>query len=50
MGNLKWNGKDYNIVQLEGLQDKLKLKKDTIITSGNSAIFPEGISLGQQSM
>lgn len=47
MGNLKWNGKDYNIVQLEGLPRQAKVEKgDTIITSGNSAIFPEGILIG----
>ena len=39
--------KDYNIVQLEGLPRQAKVEKgDTIITSGNSAIFPEGILIG----
>ena len=47
MGNLKWDGKDYNIVQLEGLPRQADIQKgDTIITSGNSAIFPEGIPIG----
>lgn len=47
MGNLRWNGQDYNIVQLEGLPRQADVQKgDTIITSGNSAIFPEGILIG----
>jgi len=47
MGNLKWNAKDYNIVQLEGLPRQAEIQKgDTIITSGNSAIFPGGIPIG----
>lgn len=47
MGNLRWNGKDYNIVQLEGLPRQADIQKgDTIITSGNSAIFPGGIPIG----
>lgn len=47
MGNLKWNGKDYNIVQLEDLPRQANIQEgDTIITSGNSAIFPEGIPIG----
>ena len=47
MGNLKWDGNDYNIVQLEGLPRQAEIQKgDTIITSGNSAIFPEGILIG----
>ena len=47
MGNLKWNGDDYAVVQLEGLPRQAKVQKgDTIITSGNSAIFPEGILIG----
>jgi rod shape-determining protein MreC len=47
IGNLTWNGKDYNIVQLEGLPRQAEIVKgDTIITSGNSAIFPGGIPIG----
>lgn len=47
IGNLKWDGKDYNIVQLEGLPRQAIIKKgDTIITSGNSSIFPGGILVG----
>ena len=44
MGNLTWDGNDYNVVQLEGLPRQANIQKeDTIITSGKSAIFPEGI-------
>ncbi len=47
IGNLTWNGEDYNTVQLEGLPRQAKIEKgDTIITSGNSAIFPGGIPIG----
>ena len=47
LGNLKWDGKDYNIVQLLGLPRQADIQKgDTIITSGNSAIFPGGIPIG----
>lgn len=47
IGNLTWNGKDYNIVQLEGLpRQAIIVKGDTIVTSGNSAIFPGGIPIG----
>ena len=48
IGNLKWDGKDYNIVQLEGLPDKLKLKKGilslTVVTLPSSL---KEFSLGQ---
>ncbi|MEQ6125190.1 rod shape-determining protein MreC [Pseudotenacibaculum sp. MALMAid0570] len=47
IGNLKWDGKDYNVVQLEDLPRQAEIQKgDTIITSGNSAIFPEGVPVG----
>ena len=47
LGNLQWDGKDYNIVQLLGLPRQADIQKgDTIITSGNSAIFPGGIPVG----
>ena len=46
-GTLKWDGKNYNIVQLEGLPRQAVIQKgDTIITGGRSAIFPEGIPIG----
>lgn len=47
IGNLTWDGKDYNIVQLEGLPRQAVIEKgDTIMTSGNSSIFPGGIPIG----
>lgn len=47
-GTLKWDGKDYNIVQLWDIPRQAVIKKgDTIITGGKSAIFPEGIPIGQ---
>lgn len=47
IGNLTWNGEDFNVVQLEGLPRQALIEKgDTIITSGNSAIFPGGIPIG----
>ena len=47
IGNLKWDGKNYNIVQLEGLPRQAEVQiGDTIVTSGNSAIFPGGIPIG----
>tara|TARA_R110002124_G_scaffold101230_3_gene248681 strand:- start:4037 stop:4864 length:828 start_codon:yes stop_codon:yes gene_type:complete len=46
-GTLVWNGKDYNIVQLEDLPRQANMKVgDTIITGGKSIIFPEGILIG----
>ncbi len=46
-GFLSWNGKDYNIVQLIDIPRQAKINVgDTIITGGNSAIFPKGILIG----
>ena len=46
-GTLKWDGKDYNIVQLIDIPRQAIVKKgDTIITGGMSTIFPEGILIG----
>ena len=46
-GTLKWDGKDYNIVQLVDIPRQAIVKKgDTIITGGMSTIFPEGILIG----
>jgi len=46
-GTLIWNGKDYNILQLDDLPIQANIKKgDTIITGGKSTIFPEGIPVG----
>lgn len=47
-GSLTWNGKDYNIVQLEDIPRQAPLQiGDTIETDGKSAIFPEGILIGK---
>ena len=46
-GPLVWNGKDYNTVQLTDIPRQANVKVgDTIITSGRSTIFPEGILIG----
>ena len=42
-----WNGRNYRFGQLEDIPDHVHVSKgDTIITSGNSHIFPEGIMVG----
>ncbi len=46
-GTLTWNGKEQNIVQLQDIPRQAKLSVgDTIVTGGRSAIFPEGILIG----
>ena len=46
-GTLKWNSKDYNVVQLHDIPRQAPLKiGDTIETGGKSTIFPEGIPIG----
>lgn len=46
-GTLKWNGTDYNTVQLEDIPRQATIKVgDTIVTGGKSTIFPEGILIG----
>jgi len=46
-GSLIWTGEDYRYVNLEGFPRFEKFEKgDTIITSGYSGIFPEGIMVG----
>ena len=47
-GSLIWNGKNYNIIQLEDIPRQAPLHVgDTIETDGKSAIFPEGIPIGK---
>ncbi|WP_282136523.1 rod shape-determining protein MreC [Seonamhaeicola maritimus] len=47
LGSLKWNGKSSELVQLVDIQINANLKKgDTIITSGQSSIFPKNIGIG----
>ena len=46
-GTLKWNGIDYNTVQLHDIPRQAPIKiGDTIETGGRSTIFPEGIQIG----
>ena len=46
-GTLKWDAKDYKIVQLIDIPDIAPIQKgDTIITGGMSTIFPKGIPIG----
>lgn len=46
-GNLKWNGKNIQTLQLEDFPRQAVVKVgDTVITGGKSAIFPEGILVG----
>jgi len=47
-GTLKWDGENYNTVQIEDLPRQTNIKVgDTIITGGKSTIFPEGILVGK---
>lgn len=46
-GSLKWDGVDYNVVQLIDIPRQAPVKiGDTIETGGKSTIFPEGILIG----
>ncbi len=46
-GTLTWDGKNPNIVQLEDIEKLAKFSEnDTIITGGNSTLFPKGIPIG----
>ena len=46
-GPLVWDGKEYNKVQLTDIPRQANVKVgDTIVTSGRSTIFPEGILVG----
>lgn len=47
LGNMEWNGNNYRIGTLTDIPNHVQLfPGDTIITSGNSLLFPEGISIG----
>lgn len=46
-GTMVWNGKNYNVTQLNDIPRQAEIKVgDTIITGGKSAVFPEGILVG----
>lgn len=46
-GNLKWDGKDPNTVQVTDIQEQAAISiGDTLETSGRSVIFPKGIAIG----
>ena len=46
-GTLKWDGIDYNTVQLHDIERQAPIKiGDTLETGGKSTIFPEGIPIG----
>jgi rod shape-determining protein MreC len=46
-GTLVWNGKNYSVGQVIDMPSSIAIKKgDTIITSGFSVDFPEGIMVG----
>ena len=46
-GTIYWPGKDYTIANLKNIPSHAKLNKgDTIVTSGNSTIFPPEIPIG----
>ena len=46
-GPLVWDGKDYRKVQLTDIPRQANVKiGDTVVTSGRSTIFPEGILVG----
>lgn len=44
LGNLRWNGSDPNILQIDGFSKTLPVKKnDTLVTAGFSSIFPPNL-------
>lgn len=46
-GSLSWNETDNNLANLSEIPEYVKIKKgDIIVTSGFSAIFPEGLPVG----
>jgi len=46
-GVLSWDGKNINRVQLKDISKQAEISiGDTIITGGNSLIFPKGITIG----
>ena len=48
LGRMMWDGFDYRASVVEDIPNHANISiGDTIISSGNSAIFPEGIAIGQ---
>jgi rod shape-determining protein MreC len=46
-GSISWNGEDYQTVSLREIPSHVELSiGDTIVTSGYSVIFPEGVLIG----
>jgi rod shape-determining protein MreC len=46
-GTIQWDGNDPDLIDLKFIPRHVKpLKGDTIVTSGYSGIFPEGIMVG----
>jgi rod shape-determining protein MreC len=47
LGTIKWNGRNPDLVQLEYIpRHVVPVKGDTVVTSGYSAVYPEGIMIG----
>ena len=47
LGTLQWDGKDYRFAQLADVSSHMVVNPgDTIVTSGLSPVFPEGIPVG----
>jgi rod shape-determining protein MreC len=47
-GNVSWDGKDENFVQLNGINKFEKIKKGSkVLTSSYSPHFPEGVTIGE---
>lgn len=46
-GSARWDGEDYNKIKLKEIPNHVHLEPgDTVVTSGFSTIFPEGIPIG----
>ncbi len=44
-GSMQWNGEDYKMIGLKDIPNHVQLNEgDTVVTSGFSSIFPEGLN------